>query len=300
MEFTLGINTCFAPKRWPEPEEWARIVAEELGLKAVQFSFDLMDPRGRAGSVETYVDHTKHAVARHGIAIHSTFTGLIPYMGNLLLHPEPSFREDAKHWFKAAVDVTARMGVKSTGGYFGALSMKDAGDPERRRERLSGWAVDLEELADYAKEKGLEEILVEHMAVWREPPTRIGEALALGELKTAVPLKITIDLGHMVVKGTQGEDRDPYAWLTKVGAKAGCIHLQQSDDKYDRHQPFTPETNAAGRIEHKRVIEALKASGAEKAVLMFEIFHAFEEDEAKVLADLKSSVDQWKTALRDA
>ena len=44
-EFTLGMNTCFAVKRWPEPEEWARIVAEEFGLKSVQFSFDLMDPR---------------------------------------------------------------------------------------------------------------------------------------------------------------------------------------------------------------------------------------------------------------
>ena len=31
-EFTLGMNTCFAVKRWPEPEEWARIVAEEFGL----------------------------------------------------------------------------------------------------------------------------------------------------------------------------------------------------------------------------------------------------------------------------
>ena len=298
MEFTLGINNCFAPKRWPEPEEWARIVAEELGLKAVQFSFDLMDPRAGAAAVATYVDHTRHAIERHGLTIHSTFTGLIPYMGNLLLHPEPSFREDAKAWFKAAIDVTARMGVKSTGGFFGALSMKDASDPERRTERLRGWAVDLEELADYAKQKGLEEILVEHMAVWREPPTRIAESLALADLKTAVPLKITIDLGHMVVKGTEGEDRDPYAWLAKVGKKAGVIHLQQSDDKYDRHQPFTPETNAAGRIEPKRVIEALKASGAEKAVLMFEIFHAFEEDEKKVLADLKASAEQWRAALQ--
>ena len=40
----LGINTCFAVKRWPEPEQWVRIVKHELGLDCCQFSFDLVDP----------------------------------------------------------------------------------------------------------------------------------------------------------------------------------------------------------------------------------------------------------------
>ncbi len=40
----LGINNCFAIGRYPEPEEWLRIVKEELGLQHVQFSFDLLDP----------------------------------------------------------------------------------------------------------------------------------------------------------------------------------------------------------------------------------------------------------------
>jgi D-erythrulose 1-phosphate 3-epimerase len=297
-EFTLGINNCFAPKRWAEPEEWARIVSEEFGLKTVQFTFDLMDPRGGAGTVGAYIDHTRHAVNRFGIKIHSTFTGLVAYMGNLLMHPEPSFREDAKAWFKAAIDATARMGVASTGGFVGALSMKDAKDPQRRMERLAAWSADLQELARYAKDKGLEALLVENMAVWREPPTSIEEAIALTQLKTAVPLKITIDVGHMVVKGREGADRDPYAWLKKVAPHAGVIHLQQSNDRYDLHQPFTPETNRTGRIEPKKVIEAIRESGAETAVLMFEIFHAFEEDEQKVLTDIRMSVDQWREALK--
>ena len=41
----FGLNTCFAVKRWPEPDEWARIAAD-LGVRYVQFSFDLADPRG--------------------------------------------------------------------------------------------------------------------------------------------------------------------------------------------------------------------------------------------------------------
>ena len=41
--YRLGINTCFAVKRWPRPEEWARIAADELGLDLVQHSLDLVD-----------------------------------------------------------------------------------------------------------------------------------------------------------------------------------------------------------------------------------------------------------------
>jgi len=298
-EFTLGMNTCFAVKRWPEAEEWARIVAEDFGLKSVQFTFDLMDPRAGAGVVASYIDHTRIACERLGLTIHSTFTGFLPFMNNLLLHPEPAFREDAKAWFKAAIDVTARMKVAHTGGYFGSLSMKDVADPVRRQERMDGWVDGLRDLAQEAKDKGLESLLVEHMAGWREPPTGIGEALALASMKTAVPIRIAIDLGHMVAKGREGDDLDPYAWLRKVSPKAGVFHLQQSNDKYDLHQAFTPEANKSGRIEPKKVLEAIRASGAEKAVLMFEIMHACEEDEKKVLADIRSSVDQWRAALKE-
>jgi D-erythrulose 1-phosphate 3-epimerase len=297
-EFTLGINNCFAVKRWPEAEEWARIVAEEFGLKSVQFSFDLMDPRAGSGVVASSIDHTRIACERFGITIHSTFTGFLPFMQNLLLHPEPAFRDDAKAWFKAAIEVTARMKVPHMGGYFGALSMRDVVQEARRQERMDGWLDALRELAQEAKDRGLESLMVEPMAGWREPPTGIGESLALAAMKTAVPIRIAIDVGHMVVKGREGEDLDPYAWLKKVSPKAGCIHLQQSNDKYDLHQPFTPETMKTGRIDPKKVVEAIKASGAEKAVLMFEIVHACEEDEKKVLSDIKTSVELWREALK--
>ena len=39
----LGINTCFAVKRWPRPPEWIPIVRDELGLDLVQHSLDLVD-----------------------------------------------------------------------------------------------------------------------------------------------------------------------------------------------------------------------------------------------------------------
>jgi len=41
--YRLGINTCFAVKRWPQPERWARLVRDELRLDLVQHSLDLVD-----------------------------------------------------------------------------------------------------------------------------------------------------------------------------------------------------------------------------------------------------------------
>ena len=38
----LGINTCFAVKRWPRPEDWAAVVRNELGLDLVELCADLI------------------------------------------------------------------------------------------------------------------------------------------------------------------------------------------------------------------------------------------------------------------
>jgi hypothetical protein len=47
MDVRLGIDTCFAVKRWPRVEDWAPLVRDRLGLRLVQHSFDLV-PTGRS------------------------------------------------------------------------------------------------------------------------------------------------------------------------------------------------------------------------------------------------------------
>ena len=41
----LGVNNCFAVKKWPMPRDWAQICSADLDIDLVQFSFDLFDPR---------------------------------------------------------------------------------------------------------------------------------------------------------------------------------------------------------------------------------------------------------------
>ena len=43
VKINLGINNCFAVKRWPETEEWMSIIKEKFGLDIVQLSTDVTD-----------------------------------------------------------------------------------------------------------------------------------------------------------------------------------------------------------------------------------------------------------------
>ncbi len=49
MRARLGINNCFAVKRWPQPADWAAIVRDELGLDTVELSLDLAGDIGERG-----------------------------------------------------------------------------------------------------------------------------------------------------------------------------------------------------------------------------------------------------------
>jgi len=296
-EYALGINTCFAVKRWPEPERWAAIVADELGLGMVQHSLDLVDLDADAPFREQ-AEAVAAACGARGIAVHSTFTGLGAYGRNLLLDPDPVQRERASAWFRRAVDFTAAAGARAAGGHVGAFSVADWRDDARREQLWDGLRSDLAELAAYAGERGLEAFLFENMAARREPST-IAEAEALlapaGEGRAAVAL--CLDVGHQCVVGTSGDDRNPYAWLERLGARSPVIHLQQSDADADHHWPFTAARNAQGRIDAGRVLDALEASGAREAALVLEVIPSFEQDDDLVLAELIESAEHWRAAL---
>lgn len=297
MRARLGINTCFAVKRWPEPERWAAIVAGELGLGMVQHSLDLVDLEADA-PVREQAEAVAAACAAHGIAVHSTFTGLGAYGRNLLLDPDPVGRRRAAAWFRRAFDFTATAGGHAAGGHIGAYSVADWRDEARRDELHKGLRADLRELAAYAGERGLDAFLFENMAARREPST-IAEAESLlapaGDGRAAVAL--CLDVGHQCVVGTSGDDRDPYAWLRRLGGRAPVVHLQQTDAEADHHWPFTAERNAQGRIDAERVLTALDASGATEVALVLEVIPTFEQDDDRVLADLAESAEHWRRAL---
>jgi sugar phosphate isomerase/epimerase len=296
--YRLGVNTCFVVKRWPDPPSWAPLCADVLGVDLVEHSLDLVDLHAGGDALRAQADAVREACARHGLDLHSTFTGLAAYSANLLLHPDRDFRDRASAFLRLAVDFTAACGAGSFGGHVGAFSVADWADPARRAALEAELRERLAELAAYAHQQGLEGLMVENLAVAREPSTMAGmEALLDPGDERHVPIELCLDVGHHCVVGTAGEERDPYAWARRMGRFAPVVQLQQTDGAGDHHWPFTADTNAKGLIQAGRLLDALDASGASDIALIIEVIPAFEADDDDVVREMAASVAYWRTAL---
>src|SRR5258708_39834719 len=117
--FRLGINTCFAVKRWPRPSDWAAVVRDELGVDLVQHCADLVDIEAGRADLERQAAGLRDGCAAAGLTLHSTFTA---YSANLLLHPDRERRVRGG-------DLDLRMIEFSAGGGGGA----PPGPPRPRR-----------------------------------------------------------------------------------------------------------------------------------------------------------------------
>ena len=296
--YTLGVNNCFAVKRWPEPEAWAKMVRESMGLDLVQHSFDFVELGGPPTLWRGQAQRVKETCERVGLTLHSTFTGLAAYSSNLLLDPDVAVRQHAEQWYQSAIAFTAAVGGRATGGHVGAFSVSDWRDANRRREREQGLRASLQRLAAEARDAGLSELYIENLAAAREPSTMDGIARLLTSGDAShVPIKLCLDVGHQCVPGTSGAERDPYAWLERLGSKSPVVQLQQSDAEGDHHWPFTAATNARGRIDADQVLDALDRSGADEVALILEVIPPFEQDDDQVLDDMVASAQYWRDAL---
>ncbi len=299
MKVQLGINTCFALKRWPRPVDWASVVRNDLGLDLVELSLDLIEGTDTFAGRRRAIERTRAALDANGLRAHATFTGLTAYSLNLLMHPDPVRRDAALDWYQEVVTMTAALGVGATGGHVGSMSVSDWAVPEHRAERWDGLKRDLATIARHARNAGLEYLLVENLVAVREPSTmaQVEDLLTEGDAES-VPWRLCLDVGHQCVPGTTGEERDPYAWLRRFGGRLVEVQLQQSDGLADHHWPFTAAHNATGIIDADRVLETLEGAGAGDVDLIFEIIPSWEDPDERVVEDLVASIDIWRTAIR--
>jgi sugar phosphate isomerase/epimerase len=293
----LGINNCFAVKRWPLADEWAQIIADELGLDLVQHSLDLTD---LAGDPQSDATRIRRACCSHGLRIHSVFTGLMAYSTGLMLAPDAAHREHGEAYWAEAIRFAAFLGAVSVGGHVGSLSRPDADRPERRTALRGELRERLARLGGLAHDHGLAALLIENMACDREP-SRMSDFddLLAAATDGRAAISLCLDVGHQCVPGTDGDEADPYAWLTALGRLTSVVHLQQSDADGDHHWPFTATYNDRGRIRAPRVLQALRASGADDVMLILEIIPPFEADDRHVLDELRQSVAYWQQAITD-
>ena len=298
VELKLGVNTCFAAKRWTEPEEWAQIMVETLQLHTCQLSLDLLDTSLSEVVTGQYAEAVRDAVRSHNIELHSTFTGMVAYSGNGMLHPMLEARDAAQGWFERAIDFTAAAGGRGTGGYLGSFSSVDAGSSARREELLAELKRRMGSLASYAGLRGLEFLMFENMSGPLEYGRRLDEAHWLDAVGAASTPRwvLCLDVGHTVVLSDDIPQIRGQKWIGEEWQSSPVLQLQQTSRGADCHWPFTAARNQEGLVDGLSVVEALEEHCSEGTVYMFlEVIHSPEVPESVALRELQESVEYWRS-----
>ncbi len=288
MEF--GINLSFAPKRWPEPEAWARIVREDMGLESVQFSFDLLDPWWPDPTRLRQAERVRKAADAFGLSIHSAQIGIASYTYNGLLHPDPDLRALAVTWWERAIEVAAAMGAGAVGGPLGALTAASSAVAGERERIHAEVVATVERLAERCATAGLSALLVEPTPQGREIPGSLAESVRLADDLNAgsrVPVQYVLDIGHALYEPLYGPGVRLGEWLEALGAHIGILHIQNTDFQSDSHWGWP---DARANYDVARFAEEVHAAGLDSVPVFLEVFYPFESADGLVHENAVSSV----------
>ncbi len=303
MHVSLGINTGFAINRFPEPDDWVAIVADELGLDTVQFTADLLNPFLPADVVAREVDTVRGLCDKKGVRVQTTFTSQFTRV-NHLMHPNLEVQRVWVEWFKKFFRVSRDLGAEGAGSHFGIMSVRDNADAAMREKRINQAVDAWRELSEYGAEIGLKYLLFEPMSIPREVAETISateDILRRCEKGFAIPMLACLDVDHGDLQSTDPRDTDPHAWIRAFGKVSPCIHIKQSLRDKGGHYPFTAKYNEQGKIVPDEILATMRESGIEDCTLLLEISHRERwPADYTVVADLKESVEYWRPAVEAA
>jgi sugar phosphate isomerase/epimerase len=286
----FGINLSFTVKRWVEPEVWAKLVRETLGLDLVQFTYDLLDPWWPDSVRHSLAAEVRRAGQNWGIQIESAFSGLANYCFDGLLHPEAGGRRASLEWWKRAFDVAAAVGARASGGPLGGMSVADAADPKRRQQRYHDLLDAVEELTHAAKGSGLERLQVECTPLAREIPHTVEQSqkfLKDLEGRCAIQVTLLVDVGHALYQPLYGPKARMPEWLQRLGHSIGAFHLQNTDFQSDSHWGWPDKR---GLFDVANFGREVRTAGLHDVPAFLEIIYPFELADEAVLKSITSSV----------
>jgi hypothetical protein len=296
IDISLGINTGFAVNRYPVAKEWMKVVVD-AGLKRVQITADMVDPRNPKSFIEEEINSILDASDCGRLAITSAFTGALTRL-NLFGHPNQAVRDFWFQWYKQFIDISAKLGAASIGGHLSILSLSDDGDLETRSDRLGHIIGCWVELSKYASDRGIPCMIWEPMSISRE----FGETLdAASEIQDRFDnitgggqIKLCLDVDHGDVTSKNSDDTDPYAWMNRFLYATHCIHLKQSLPNKGGHWPFTPEYNTDGSIQRTDFISYLQSNFRNDVELFLELsFRERNPVDFQASEHTKQSVEYW-------
>jgi D-erythrulose 1-phosphate 3-epimerase len=297
MGFTLSVNTNPLVNRYAEPEELMAVLAGEIGIGHVQLVHEFINPSWAPATISRLTARMAKACAAEKAKITSIMTG--PYGRlNHFGHPDAEVRDYYVRWFKTMADIAADLGCPAIGTQFAILTYRDEDDPARRRAILETALNCWREVAEHAREKGLQFVFWEPMSVSRELGHTLKSCQALqdwiNEARLPLPLKPMVDIDHGDISSPDPADVDPYEWAMRFAGQSPIIHIKQSTMNKGGHWPFTANYNRDGRITPEKLLAAIRAGGGADNELCLELaFREREPADRNVVSALRESVAYW-------
>lgn len=293
----LGINTGFAVNRYPLPSQWLKVIGQDLDLRYVQVTADLINPDLDEKIINYYITEINSFKCVYNVTVDSVMTGAFTRV-NHLSHPAAIVRDYWKRWFKKLIDISVDIGANNVASHFGILSYDDLHNEHRHKFILEETVDAWKELAEYGKSKGLKYLGWEPMSIAREYGETIDATRKLVELfkDSAIPFHLCLDVDHGDITSLNKDDTDYRKWIETFASISPLIHLKQSLEDKGGHYPFIEEYNQKGKVKPAEFVETLKKSNAlEDILILLELsFKEREPVDENVLNYLKESVDYWR------
>ena len=197
----LAVDNCFASKRWTRPEEWARVIGEDMGLRCVEASADNeIDPLYSTSAVRrSWVAEVRRVRARTGVRVVNLYSGHGTYATLGLGHIDVRVRDHILHdWIRPMTRMAGELGA-GLGFFAHAFPQSVLEDRAAYEEALDDLIDRLAQAARYGVEAGARVVAVEQMYSPHQPPwTLEGARHLLTEAwrRRKAPLYVTIDVGH--------------------------------------------------------------------------------------------------------
>ncbi|MCI8375482.1 MAG: hypothetical protein HFI29_08610 [Lachnospiraceae bacterium] len=197
---SIGIDNCFAIKRWVTPAEWCRVI-REMGLKYVECVANLeIEPLLTPKEChDEWVDQVREQGAKHGVEVVMMYSNNSTYDTVGFAHPDERVRRRyVEQWFGEFLRIAGALGA-AVGYYVQGLPEEILYDKSRYGQAVRHYTECMERVSALAGLHGVDTVALEQMYTPHQPPFTIAgmkELLGSMNRKNQVPLYLTEDVGH--------------------------------------------------------------------------------------------------------
>jgi len=229
-EIFLGIDNCFASKRWTNPMDWMNVI-KDLGLVYAEASADTeCDPLYMGPEyMHDWIDEVKRCSEKTGVVVKNLYSGHGTYATLGLSHTDERVRRRfLDEWMKVQACTANELGA-GLGFYAHAFDDTVLQSEDKYKKKLEELYDTLAALAKYVAEIGMRYIGVEQMYSPHQPPWTVDGAKTLMKeiyARANAPFYITIDLGH--INGQQYFQKPTEKYITE------CIEKRRKGDSCKR------------------------------------------------------------------